>query len=370
VSVINKMLRDLDARRVEGQLPDLQRPISPAGLQGTASVTPGRNPRPRPRRWLVLLAGALVLALVIFKALEAMKAQPSPAPAMVSAPPLVPQVPMPAPEPVPVQAATPAAPAEPLPPKATARAPALPSVPLSAPAPVAPKTQPSEPLVRAQVPPAPPSQPAVRDAPQAQTSVPAVLPPPATPAPAPVPVAGQMPPVAAPREANLSAERRQGAAIETLAQAQGLWNGGSREAGLDLLREAVMAVERAQPRDTELLARLVREQVRMELALGRAGNALALLTRLETDLSQQPDLWAVRGNAAQRLGRHAEAVHAYLAALQLRPGEQRWMLGAAVSLAAQGQLEAAGVQVEQARALGPVSPEVLTYLRQAGVALR
>lgn len=167
-----------------------------------------------------------------------------------------------------------------------------------------------------------------------------------------------------------AAERRQSAAQETLAQAQSLWDAGSREAARELVRDAVIVAERAQPVDVALLGQLVREQVRMELALGRPGPVLALLTRLEAPLSGQADLWAVRGNAAQRLGRHPESVQAYLAALRLRPGEQRWMLGAAVSLAALGQLEAAAQQAEQARAMGPVSPEVWTYLQQAGVPLR
>jgi tetratricopeptide (TPR) repeat protein len=164
-------------------------------------------------------------------------------------------------------------------------------------------------------------------------------------------------------------QRGQTAARETLAQAQALWNAGSREAALDLVREAVGVLERIQPVDVASLTQLVREQVRMELALGRPGAVLALLSRLEPLLSGQADLWAVRGNAAQRLGRHEESVQAYLAALQLRPGEARWMLGAAVSLAALGKTEAAAQQAEQARALGPISPEVLTYLRQAGVPL-
>ena len=46
------------------------------------------------------------------------------------------------------------------------------------------------------------------------------------------------------------------------------------------------------------------------------------------------------------------------------------MLGAAVALAAQGQTAAAAEFAEQARMLTTVSPDVLTYLRQAGVPLR
>jgi tetratricopeptide (TPR) repeat protein len=155
-----------------------------------------------------------------------------------------------------------------------------------------------------------------------------------------------------------------------VAQAQAMWTSGAREAAVDLVREAVALAERGQPPDGAVLAMLVREQARMELALGRPAAVLELLVRLEPVLSGQADLWAVRGNAAQRLGRHAESVQAYQKALQLKPGEPRWLLGAAVSLAAQGQLEAAAQQAEQARALGPVSPEVLNYLRQAGVPLR
>jgi tetratricopeptide (TPR) repeat protein len=168
---------------------------------------------------------------------------------------------------------------------------------------------------------------------------------------------------------------RQLAVQETLAQAQSLWAAGSRSAALDLMREAVAVTERAQSGLTSetaasVLAPLVRELVRMELAEGRVSAVLEVLMRLEPALSGQSDLWAVRGNTAQRLGRHAESVRAYQMALKLRPGEPRWLLGAAVSLAAQGQLTEAAELAEAARAIGSVSPEILAYLRQAGVALR
>ena len=119
-----------------------------------------------------------------------------------------------------------------------------------------------------------------------------------------------------------------------------------------------------------LLAQAVREIVRMELAQGHPVAALDLLQRLEPQLANQADVWALRGNVAQRLGRHAESVQAYLSALKLRPGEARWMLGAAVSLAAQGQTAQATELAEQARQRGGLSPEVESYLRQQGVVLR
>jgi len=169
--------------------------------------------------------------------------------------------------------------------------------------------------------------------------------------------------------------QRQTSAQETLAHAQGLWAAGSREAALDLMRQAVAVAERAYQSGTlaagsPVLASLVRELARMELAEGRVSRVLELLTRLEPALAGQADLWAVRGNAAQRLARHQESVHAYLQALELRPDEPRWMLGAAVSLAALGRLDEAAVQAEKARASATVSPEILTYLRQAGVPLK
>lgn len=94
-----------------------------------------------------------------------------------------------------------------------------------------------------------------------------------------------------------------------------------------------------------------------------------MLTRLEPALAGAADVWAIRGNAAQRLGRHAESAAAYQRALTLRPNEPRWMLGAAVSLAAQGQTIAAAELAEKARAGGVLSPEVASYLRQSGVIL-
>jgi len=192
-------------------------------------------------------------------------------------------------------------------------------------------------------------------------------------APAPKPSANRDARVAA--DPPSTVHPRQAAALETLAQARALWNAGSREAALDVMRQAVAVAERAQASAPDAAAlpafqTLVRELARMELAQGQPGQVLELLVRLEPLLGDQADLWAVRGNAAQRLGRHADSVQAYQTALKLRPGEPRWMLASAVSLAALGQVNAAAEQAEKARAAGAVSQEVLTYLRQMGVPVR
>ncbi len=108
----------------------------------------------------------------------------------------------------------------------------------------------------------------------------------------------------------------------------------------------------------------------MQLADGRPAAAYELLSRSEASLPGEPDLLAVRANAAQRMGRHQDSVNAYRAALQFRPTEQRWLLGAAVSLAALGQTAAATEMAEKARQVGPISREVQAYLKQAGVVVR
>lgn len=384
MSVINKMLRDLDARRAGGALPGLQRHRGPDALFGTASVGAPGVAVPA-RYWRAWSAAGLLLASVALAVwyglggdagLPLNAAPPAVAPAtpVASAPvPVTSQAPG-------VAASAPAVAASaPVGAGSAAQAAAAPANVASATDAGAPRTDKNNAGERAAQA-AHETRTAVVAAapekPRAQTGTATAAPARATPRPvvpdrrpAPMPAAAVSAPVrgAAPAGAG---ERRQAAARAALAQARGLWVNGSRDAALNVVRDAVLLAERSQPVDPALLAILVREQARMELALGRPAAVLELLSRLEPALATQADLWAVRGNAAQRLGRHGESVQAYLTALQLRPGESRWMLGAAVSLAAQGQLEAAAQQAEQARALGPVSPEVLNYLRQAGVPLR
>jgi MSHA biogenesis protein MshN len=162
---------------------------------------------------------------------------------------------------------------------------------------------------------------------------------------------------------------------EALERAQALWNSGSRDAAIDLLHDAVAVAERSGAgtgfaQGNPVLLPLLRELTRMQLAESRHSAVWDTLTRLEPQLGSAPDLWAIRASAAQRLGRHQDSVHAYMTALQSRPNEQRWMLGAAVSLAALGQTGSAAEMADKARAVGVVSPDVLAYLRQMGVPLK
>lgn len=170
-------------------------------------------------------------------------------------------------------------------------------------------------------------------------------------------------------------QRQQQASTDALQQAQTLWNAGSYAAAIDLMQQSVDAAERAAKAGTSAMGNpallsLVRELVRMRMAQAHYSAVWELLTRLEPVLGPAPDLWALRGNTAQRLGHHQDSVHAYRVALQTRPDEQRWLLGVAVSLAALGQPAQAADMAERARSVGVISPEVQAYLRQMGVPLR
>jgi MSHA biogenesis protein MshN len=167
----------------------------------------------------------------------------------------------------------------------------------------------------------------------------------------------------------------QTAALDALAHAQSLWNAGAHDEAVSLVREALAVAERTAQNNSSAgnnvaLIALARELARMDLADGRVSQTLEMLTRLEPELSGVADVWAIRGNAAQRLGRHQESESAYMMALKLRPDQPRWMLGAAVSMAVQGKIVPATELAEKARASGVLSAEVATYLRQLGVALR
>jgi tetratricopeptide (TPR) repeat protein len=162
---------------------------------------------------------------------------------------------------------------------------------------------------------------------------------------------------------------------QALAQAQSMWNEGSRASAIDLLRQALSRVEAASQdgangAGSAPVAAVARELARMELAEGQVSNAFKLLVRLEPKIDQIADLWAMRANAAQRLGQHAEAAGSYQRALGLKADEPRWMLGLAVSLAAQGQTAQAAELAEKVRLMGALRPEIANYLRQLGVVIR
>lgn len=381
MSVINKMLRDLDRRQAAGTIPAPTGESRTGMARGTLSV----NDSDRAGRRRVSLPVAVLLAATVMvlgaaaggwwyltpnqsaqRKVEQVRLAPTPTPtpatATVNGTPVLVVAPVTVAGPVPAMADP-----DPVPQKAAIVVP-----------PVAAKLPVVESGARADV--SLKMDRILKAAPSPDTAA-------RPPTPAPVLAAGMPQPV--PERPMTSASTvaatattavppspsRQSPALEALAQAQSLWSSGAHEEAIDLAREALAAAERANlaspsAGNKSVLASLARELARMELAQGRVSQALELLTRLEPALSGVADVWAIRGNAAQRLGRHPESVAAYLMALKLRPNEARWMLGAAISLATQGQMADAAELAEKARAGGALSPEVAAYLRQLGVPLR
>jgi tetratricopeptide (TPR) repeat protein len=338
MSVINKMLRDLDSRQAAGPRAVLD-PDARTGLARGTSVVATGSQRSRAKLPGLVLAALLLAAGLSLAGWWLLKPGAS-TPLAATAPS--------APVAAPVAALAPVGkpPAAPAPAKADTAAQGMPPRAASPP--------------QALAAPAPPPPASAQTTAKVQ---------------APVSVANNAAPATAASSAAMvpsSSPAAPAPAQEALAQAQSMWNAGARDAAVDLLREALALAERSAAAGATgkgTLAALARELARMEVAQGRVGEALAMLARLEPALVGVADVWALRGNAAQRLGRHEESAAAYRMALQLRPNEARWMLGAAVSLAALGQTAAAAELAEKARAGGALSPEVAGYLRQLGVLL-
>lgn len=172
-------------------------------------------------------------------------------------------------------------------------------------------------------------------------------------------------------DASAQMQRQLAGARDALAHAQGLWVQGQQAAALDLLRDALQVAERDRaPGMDGAVTSLVRELARMLLAQGRVQEAHETLVRSEGRTRGNPEVWALRGNVAQRLGLHADSVLAYMHALEARPSEQRWLLGLAVSLAAQGQMQPAQAVLEKARNEGPIARDIADYLRKMGLTVR
>lgn len=345
MSVINKVLRDLDRRQTEqvssrAAPPQGQNPlrtgiasVGGAGRRAGAPVPTGAS------RWL----GGVLLLSVVFAAVYwyGPTGQQAAAPAAS----------------VPVVVVTSAQSAEPEVTAATET--------VSAPEP--------EPAAPVQAPPARPETIVKKEAP---TSPVTIAPPrlplqeaPVALAPAkPAQLAAAVPQLPAPVAAPQKTQNQ--IAMEVLAQAQLQWSDGDQAGALQVVQGVISSLVQRPASDSAALVAAAREYVRMVMAQQRPADALAMLVRLEPQLTKVADIWALRGNAAQRLGLHAQAVHAYLNALELQPGQARWLLAVAVSLAAQGQTTSAAEFADKARRGGFLPPDVANYLKQLGVALQ
>ncbi len=348
MSVINKMLRDLDERHAPEASPGVPRGANNPAC-GTRSVAidwaAGSGAGRRRVAWAALALG-LALGLLGYWWVPSVVPIAAPVQAPVPLPVALIRAPDVAPEPPVLVPSVPIAPTVLTVPAASAVRPAAQS---AVPVPYASELKMQSVLTHA--PPAPAVLPATK----------------AFPVPVAPPAVAAFAPVPEPRP-----NRR--AAQEVLAQAQALWHDGAQAAAIDLLRGALLRLDASAAgtltTETATLAAMARDYARMTLAQNQLDDALSMLTRLEPHLSGVADIWALRGSVAQRLGLHQQAAQAYGRALALRSDVPRWLLGAAVSLAALGQIGPAAELAEKARQAGALRPDVANYLRQLGVAIQ
>ena len=396
MSLVNKMLRDLDARRVG----DGERAALPAAVTPLAAHQEARPVLPR------LLPAVLGLVALGFSAWYATRNFGPPpaavAPVQVAPPPAV--VPPPAVAAAPV-AATPTVTAEP----AIAAAPPVPEPvapsAMPAPAPVAalptlrmadalialPEAKP-EPAHKVPVTsprPAPPALAALAAVAPAPTSRPPVAE--STPRPAAV-VAARAAPVAA--DALIEKQLRQPSAAE---RAEGGYRRGLAAARQGLAEDAigiyraVLADQAEHAAARQALAALLIEARRydeaeevlrkgVDIPSARLSSALAL-ARLQVERHQAAAaLETLQKHAAagdrsaefqgfaaallNRAGRSAEAVTHYQAATRLAPGEGRWWAGLGIALDAAGKVAEARDAYQKARSLPGLPADLAQHVEQ------
>ena len=150
----------------------------------------------------------------------------------------------------------------------------------------------------------------------------------------------------------LLARRTQLTGSEALAQAQTLWNSGSADAAIEMVgvghgQPSAMRSGSEAIGNPQLLT-LVREWTRCSWPAAVTGG-LGRLDPVEPVLAMCPTCWRCAPTPRSASAATRTACSPHLAALQARPDEQRWLLGAAVSLAALGQTTSAAELVDKAR---------------------
>jgi MSHA biogenesis protein MshN len=124
----------------------------------------------------------------------------------------------------------------------------------------------------------------------------------------------------------------------------------------ELLRQA-LAGNQAQPDIAMQLARIQVE--RQDLA-----GAAETLQRSAAQATTNADFQALNGAVLQRLGRHRAAAAAYQAALTLQPQNGLWWMGFGISLEADGNAAEASIAFQRARDSGSLAPDLTAFVEQ------
>ena len=338
MSLINKMLQDLDARG-----------SAAVGAGPQAHIKPVLREARRPARWMMAAAALLLVSLAAggFFGWQALRRPPAAALAPAPARTVLPQ-----PSP-PVQTVL-------LAPPPVALAPAPPPPPREAPS--------SSSL--SSIPSAPRTQKRAEQAPAAALNKPA--------------------PDAAPKAPNLTAGQRAETAyrraLATLAEGRG----GDAIAGLEQVLQGDPRHEAARQTLVGLLIENKRpdeamRQLQLALAIDLRQPAMAmLLARLQIErgadgidtlqrslpyVAGNADYHAFLAGALQRRQRHGEATEQYVAALRINPHNGVWLMGLGISLHAEKRNAEAIAAFQKAKASASLAPELRVFVERELVQL-
>lgn len=369
MSLVNKMLRDLDARRA-GETERAALPVA---------VTPLAARQAPPAAWpkwaaLVVMVLAVLVALAAWALLKSGSGAPAPAVTSVPAPP----IPASAPEASPVPPPTPASGVSPAPgvsPAATqdkslqldydlSLKSSVPTPAATTPSPVAPPAATAKPA-----PPSTQSAQGRREAAVAATApTPRIdkqerLPTPAERAEAEyrqgreAQRGGHLDEAVAHYQAALAASPEQAAARQALAAL--LIEARRWDAAEQVLREGleVTAVPAVRMGSALTLARLLVER-------NQSAAALDVMERQAASGERSAEYQGFLAVLLNRAGRAHEAVEHYQAATRLAPDEARWWAGLGIALDADGQSAAAREAYLKAKSLPGLPPELVQHIEQ------
>lgn len=103
---------------------------------------------------------------------------------------------------------------------------------------------------------------------------------------------------------------------------------------------------------------------RLQLERGEVAVAAQTLQHSMPVASANPDYLGFTAHVLQRLGRHREAAELYQTATRIAPGDGRWWLGLGLSMEAEGRNDQAVIAFQRAYQAGNLSRELMTLVEQ------